>query len=167
MHLTKEEIHAKWQWIYELGLELLPHHGGEIWNSTGYVDEHDKLPWSTVTDLRMVRMGGGRQNGKTAWLGKFFKEHPKSYCITVNKDMRNYFINQYCNDNNLGYHRVFTVMDLITIAKTKPEWMKETFAKASHLLIDDASYNHAIHSPGFIKMMDGLFNKNIIVTAMG
>lgn len=120
--------------------------------------------YTALREFRTIRMGGGRQNGKRSWAVDRLAT-PGYIIVAKDKDMRQSIDRMYCLKNpqqvikitipadcpnpydvveeylntfrKNSYRKVFTVMDLQTIAAETPEKL----AHVTHVIIADASFN--------------------------
>lgn len=145
-----------WQTIYDLSLGML--------SDSKTVDEmRDLNPKIVLRDCRTIRMGGGRQNHKTAWIVSMLRQHPNAIVVPVDKAMRNHFITTYQHLFDEGerlINRVFTVRDLESLDGQK---LESILRHITHVLIDDASFNRRVDDRLMELVSEGLSSKTVIV----
>lgn len=164
--MDRERTLQNWQAIYEYSLQMLTPPDSRVWVDGVYLDSRGKATWSGVRDLRTMHMGGGRQNFKSAWVCEFMHRHPKAICIENNKTMRDTFISN-CGGRGNFLHRVFTIKDILSIAKDNPTWVETVLAQSSHVIFNDGSFNTSIDTPAFRKLFDGLFDPEVVMVMIG
>lgn len=148
-----------WQTIYDLSLGML--------NDSKTVDEmRDLNPKVALRDCRTIRMGGGRQNHKTAWIVSMLRQHPNAIVVPVDKAMRNHFITTYQHLFDEGerlINRVFTVRDLESLDGQK---LTSTLRRITHVLIDDASFNRRVDDR-LMELVSGELSSKTVIVRMG
>ena len=148
-----------WQTIYDLSLGML--------NDSKTVDEmRDLNPKVALRDCRTIRMGGGRQNHKTAWIVSMLRQHPNAIVVPVDKAMRNHFITTYQHLFDEGerlINRVFTVRDLESLDGQK---LTSTLRHITHVLIDDASFNRRVDDR-LMELVSGELSSKTVIVRMG
>lgn len=148
-----------WQTIYDLSLGML--------NDSKTVDEmRDLNPKVALRDCRTIRMGGGRQNHKTAWIVSMLRQHPNAIVVPVDKAMRNHFITTYQHLFDEGerlINRVFTVRDLESLDGQK---LESILRRITHVLIDDASFNRRVDDR-LMELVSGELSSKTVIVRMG
>lgn len=148
-----------WQTIYDLSLGML--------NDSKTVDEmRDLNPKVALRDCRTIRMGGGRQNHKTAWIVSMLRQHPNAIVVPVDKAMRNHFITTYQHLFDEGerlINRVFTVRDLESLDGQK---LTSILRRITHVLIDDASFNRRVDDR-LMELVSGELSSKTVIVRMG
>lgn len=157
-----------WQKIYDLSYGMLTAPDSVVWDHLRHTDTDadGKASWYGIRDLRTIYMGGGRQNLKSAWVGKFLKDNPHAICIAIDKNMRDVLIHNSGGMDSF-FHRVFTITDLVTLINGEKDWVNDVLGKASHLIFDNGMYNREMNTTKFSNLMSGIFDKDITVVVMG
>lgn len=168
--------HVDWNGIYEASLKAV-----------GHCQELRLHPADALRQLRTIHMGGGRQNGKTAWAVNMLSTDG-TIVVACNKDMRQDINRRFCLKNLTEtititipadcanpydvvegllqeYHRatvpnVFTLMDLTAILEKEPEKLRGV----NRVIIDDFSYNTKVRD--IYVVLANLDNPDLIVVAL-
>lgn len=156
-------------------------------NAVTHCAELRLTPADALRQLRTIHMGGGRQNGKTAWAVNMLA-HDGTIVVACNKDLRQDINRRFCLLNMKDtititipadcvnpydvvegllkeYHKatvpnVFTLMDLTAILEKEPEKLRGV----NRVIIDDFSYNTKVRD--IYAALASLENPDLIVVAL-
>lgn len=133
------------------------------------LDGHEGPSWSTILSMRTIRLGGGRQCFKTTWVASLMAREPDSLLVTIDKDMKNYFIEGHVPFalRNEYAKRVFTIRDLMALMHHREEWALSKLRNCSKLIFDDASFNYMIKNDKFVSGISGQLNESVTVVMVG
>lgn len=155
--LTPEETRAKWMEVYDTLVSLLP--SKEAVRQALGDDEHN---WFTLREMRTIRLGAGRQNGKTQCLVSLLKEHPRAVLLVKNKDCERSILMGQGDDAAELSKRIWATgaEPILNI-----ERLLEQLTWASHILIDDATHNQG--AQGLVYQHQRKVMPDVILVMMG
>ena len=153
-----------WDEIYKLSVEMLSRNA----TARRMIREHLKEA-AFFREYRTIQMGAGRQNGKTQWMLREVSQSESDILIVRAAGDKGFCKRHHGLKEEVGVvnldDKLYTIRDIQTMLRTKPELIAERVQAASRIFLDDASRMMRLET--LIKLVAPLVRDDVIIVAMG
>jgi len=173
--MNAEQALEMWDDVYSLSVNALTDTSdeelmGPMQPFMVTTDTGEGLSWMMIRSMRTIHMGGGRQTYKSAWIKTMMRRYPESITIARDKAAREALLSQRTLDDSSSdvlNMSIFAVTDLLTAIAHNTSDIKQRLRTATHLFVDDASYNYMLANDRFKEVITGRLRDDVIVVMMG